>query len=174
MLRASSHSTAGRDWPKALTDDQARSLQILHSLQGYHEVLLHGVTGSGKTEVYLQAIAPLLKAQRSALVLVPEIGLTPQLTDRFRSRFGDKVRVYHSGLSEGERYDTWRQMLTGTPQVIIGTRSAVFAPLPELCRYPSCSSSKIIMPSFGNGAKTAERVPIITCGVPVSICRQVS
>ncbi len=132
VLRASSHSTAGRDWPKALTDDQARSLQILHSLEGYHEVLLHGVTGSGKTEVYLQAIAPLLKAQRSALVLVPEIGLTPQLTDRFRSRFGDKVCVYHSGLSEGERYDTWRQMLTGTPQVIIGTRSAVFAPLPKL------------------------------------------
>ncbi len=132
VLRASSHSTAERDQPKALTDDQARSLQSLHRLQGYSEALLHGVTGSGKTEVYLQAIAPVLKAQQSALVLVPEIGLTPQLTDRFRSRFGDKVCVYHSGLSEGERYDTWRQMLTGTPQVIIGTRSAVFAPLPKL------------------------------------------
>ncbi len=132
VLRASSHSPADRDRPKALTDDQARSLQSLHRLQGYSEALLHGVTGSGKTEVYLQAIAPVLKAQKSALVLVPEIGLTPQLTDRFHSRFGDKVCVYHSGLSEGERYDTWRQMLTGKPQVIIGTRSAVFAPLPKL------------------------------------------
>ena len=95
-------------------------------------MLLHGVTGSGKTEVYLQAIAPLLQRGQSALVLVPEIGLTPQLTDRFRARFGNKVCVYHSALSDGERYDTWRQMLTGEPQVVIGTRSAVFAPLPHL------------------------------------------
>ena len=96
------------------------------------KVLLHGVTGSGKTEVYLQAIAPILEQRKSALVLVPEIGLTPQLTDRFRARFGHKVNVYHSALSEGERYDTWRQMLTGEPQVVIGTRSAIFAPLPHL------------------------------------------
>jgi primosomal protein N' (replication factor Y) len=82
--------------------------------------------------VYLQAIAPLLQRGQSALVLVPEIGLTPQLTDRFRARFGNKVCVYHSALSDGERYDTWRQMLTGEPQVVIGTRSAVFAPLPHL------------------------------------------
>jgi len=95
-------------------------------------VLLHGVTGSGKTEVYLQAIAPLLQQGKSALVLVPEIGLTPQLTDRFCACFGNKVCVYHSALSDGERYDTWRQMLTGEPQVVIGTRSAVFAPLPQL------------------------------------------
>jgi primosomal protein N' (replication factor Y) (superfamily II helicase) len=90
------------------------------------------VTGSGKTEVYLQAIAPVLQQGRSALVLVPEIGLTPQLTDRFRARFGDRVCVYHSALSDGERYDTWRQMLTGDAQIVIGTRSAVFAPLPRL------------------------------------------
>ncbi|MCZ0902529.1 primosomal protein N', partial [Microcoleus sp. HI-ES] len=68
----------------------------------------------------------------SALVLVPEIGLTPQLTDRFRARFGEQICVYHSALSDGERYDTWRQMLTGTPQIVIGTRSAIFAPLPHL------------------------------------------
>jgi primosomal protein N' (replication factor Y) (superfamily II helicase) len=132
FLRASSHSTALSDQPKPLSADQAKALEILHQLRGYSEALLHGVTGSGKTEVYLQAIAPILAAQKSALVLVPEIGLTPQLTDRFRSRFGEKVCVYHSALSEGERYDTWRQMLTGTAQVIIGTRSAVFAPLPNL------------------------------------------
>ena len=132
VLRASSHSTALPEPAKTLTTDQARALASLKQIQGYGEALLHGVTGSGKTEVYLQAIGPLLQAQKSALVLVPEIGLTPQLTDRFRSRFGDKVMVYHSGLSDGERYDTWRQMLTGQPQVIIGTRSAVFAPLPNL------------------------------------------
>jgi len=86
------------------------------------------VTGSGKTEVYLQAIAPVLAAGKSALVLVPEIGLTPQLTDRFVARFGDRVYVYHSALSEGERYDTWRQMLTGTPQVLSG-RDRRFLPL---------------------------------------------
>ncbi len=132
VLRAGSHSSAMPDRPKALTDDQAKALAVLHQMRGYSEALLHGVTGSGKTEVYLQAIAPILKSGKSALVLVPEIGLTPQLTDRFRSRFGEKVCVYHSGLSEGERYDTWRQMLTGTAQIIIGTRSAVFAPLPNL------------------------------------------
>ncbi len=132
LLRAGSHSAALPDRPKALTDDQAKALAVLHQMSGYGEALLHGVTGSGKTEVYLQAIAPLLKSGKSALVLVPEIGLTPQLTDRFRSRFGEKVCVYHSGLSDGERYDTWRQMLTGTAQIIIGTRSAVFAPLPNL------------------------------------------
>ncbi|MGB3295128.1 MAG: primosomal protein N' [Phormidesmis sp.] len=132
VLRAGSHSTALPELAKSLTTDQVKALASLKQIQGYGEVLLHGVTGSGKTEVYLQAIAPTLQAQKSALVLVPEIGLTPQLTDRFRSRFGDKVMVYHSGLSDGERYDTWRQMLTGQPQVIIGTRSAVFAPLPNL------------------------------------------
>ncbi|MEL6939592.1 MAG: primosomal protein N' [Cyanobacteria bacterium J06598_1] len=132
VLRAGSHSQALPDQPKTLTADQAAALTRLHEMAGYAEALLHGVTGSGKTEVYLQAIAPILKSQKSALVLVPEIGLTPQLTDRFRSRFGQQVCVYHSGLSEGERYDTWRQMLLGGPQIIIGTRSAVFAPLPNL------------------------------------------
>ncbi|NER52693.1 MAG: primosomal protein N', partial [Symploca sp. SIO1A3] len=79
-----------------------------------------------------QAIAPVLEQGKSALVLVPEIGLTPQLTDRFCARFGKKVSVYHSALNKGERFDTWRQMLPGEPQVVIGTRSAIFAPLPRL------------------------------------------
>jgi primosomal protein N' (replication factor Y) len=120
------------DRSKSLTPAQREALELIKSLTGFASVLLHGVTGSGKTEVYLQAIAPILQTGKSALVLVPEIGLTPQLTDRFRARFGNRVCVYHSALSEGERYDTWRQMLTGTPQVVIGTRSAVFAPLPKL------------------------------------------
>ncbi|AFY57912.1 replication restart DNA helicase PriA [Rivularia sp. PCC 7116] len=117
---------------KNLTSAQQIALETINNINGYASILLHGVTGSGKTEVYLQAIAPLLTAGRSALVLVPEIGLTPQLTDRFRARFGSKVRVYHSALSDGERYDTWRQMLAGEAQVVIGTRSAIFAPLPNL------------------------------------------
>ena len=120
-----------RDRAKSLTAAQAEALTTLRGLNGFAIALLHGVTGSGKTEVYLQAIAPILAQGQSALVLVPEIGLTPQLTDRFRARFGKKVCVYHSALSDGERYDTWRQM-SREAQVIIGTRSAVFAPLTNL------------------------------------------
>ncbi|MFB2922128.1 primosomal protein N' [Aerosakkonema funiforme] len=132
ILRKLSEPAVADDRPKALTPAQATALETINNLSGFAEVLLHGITGSGKTEVYLQAIAPILERGLSALVLVPEIGLTPQLTDRFRARFGERVCVYHSALSEGERYDTWRQMLTGEPQIIIGTRSAVFAPLPKL------------------------------------------
>jgi primosomal protein N' (replication factor Y) len=120
------------DSPKTLIPAQAEALSTIQSLERFAQVLLHGITGSGKTEVYLQAIAPILEQGKSAIVLVPEIGLTPQLTDRFRARFGHKVCVYHSALSDGERYDTWRQMLAGEPQVVIGTRSAIFAPLPKL------------------------------------------
>jgi primosomal protein N' (replication factor Y) len=131
-LRLLQDSQPTRDQQKHLTLAQSYALEIINSLNSFATVLLHGVTGSGKTEVYLQAIAPILLQKKSALVLVPEIGLTPQLTDRFRARFGEQVCVYHSGLSDGERYDTWRQMLTGEPQVVIGTRSAIFAPLPNL------------------------------------------
>ncbi|QKQ74952.1 primosomal protein N' [Nostoc sp. TCL240-02] len=132
VLRTEQGPVLAGDGAKSLTSAQASALATIQTLDGFAEVLLHGVTGSGKTEVYLQAIAPLIKQGKSALVLVPEIGLTPQLTDRFRARFGNKVSVYHSALSDGERYDTWRLMLTGEPQVVIGTRSAVFAPLPNL------------------------------------------
>ncbi len=131
-LRLLQDSCVINDIPKQLTQAQSNALEIINSLNSFATVLLHGVTGSGKTEVYLQAIAPILAQKKSALVLVPEIGLTPQLTDRFRARFGQQVCVYHSGLSDGERYDTWRQMLTGESQVVIGTRSAIFAPLPKL------------------------------------------
>jgi primosomal protein N' (replication factor Y) len=132
VLRTETGMATGSDSPKSLTLDQAAALAQINGLSGFTQVLLHGVTGSGKTEVYLQAIAPILQRGQSALVLVPEIGLTPQLTDRFQARFGNKVCVYHSALSEGERYDTWRQTLSGEPQVIIGTRSAIFAPLLHL------------------------------------------
>ncbi len=130
-VRRGTLTLAPADSPKALTDEQQAVLAQLRAASP-GGVLLHGVTGSGKTEVYLQAIAPVLARGESALVLVPEIGLTPQLTDRFTARFGAAVLVYHSALSEGERYDAWRQMLSDEPQVVIGTRSAVFAPLPKL------------------------------------------
>ena len=121
-----------RDKQKNLTLEQAQALARISELTNYTQILLHGVTGSGKTEVYLQAIAPLLQAGKSALVLVPEIGLTPQLTDRFRARFGNKVWVYHSGLNQGERYDTWRSLINQEACIVIGTRSAIFAPLNNL------------------------------------------
>ena len=95
-------------------------------------VLLHGVTGSGKTEVYLQAIAHELSYGRGAIVLVPEISLTPQTVRRFAGRFGGKVAVLHSALSDGERYDEWHRIRTGEARVVVGPRSAVFAPVREL------------------------------------------
>ncbi|MBQ3098312.1 MAG: primosomal protein N' [Kiritimatiellae bacterium] len=95
-------------------------------------VLLHGVTGSGKTEVYLQAIAHELSYGRGAIVLVPEISLTPQTVRRFAGRFGGKVAVLHSALSDGERYDEWHRIRTGEARVVVGPRSAVFAPVRDL------------------------------------------
>ena len=97
--------------------------------------LLHGVTGSGKTEVYLQAVEQCLVTDRQALILVPEISLTPQLVARFRARFeknGVRIAVLHSGLSAGERYDAWREIVRNRIQIVIGARSAVFAPLQNL------------------------------------------
>ncbi len=132
VLRIAKSPDQEADQPKILTNNQQSAVAEINKITGYAKILLHGVTGSGKTEVYLQAIAPIITSGKSALVLVPEIGLTPQLTDRFKARFGEKVYVYHSGLSAGERFDTWRQMLMGEPQIIIGTRSAIFAPLPQL------------------------------------------
>ncbi|MBD2481070.1 primosomal protein N' [Planktothrix sp. FACHB-1365] len=131
VLRLAQELEQAQDQPKQLNHSQLKALEIINNLSGYSQVLLHGVTGSGKTEVYLQAIAPVINQQKSVILLVPEIGLTPQLTDRVRARFGDKVLVYHSGF-QTERYDTWRQMLTGDAYIIIGTRSAIFAPLPKL------------------------------------------
>lgn len=95
-------------------------------------VLLYGVTGSGKTEVYLQAIADCLQQGREAIVLVPEISLTPQTTERFRSRFGETVSVLHSGLSDGERFDEWMKIQEGRTRIAIGARSALFAPFRNL------------------------------------------
>ena len=94
--------------------------------------LLEGITGSGKTEVYLQVIAEALVQGKTAIMLVPEISLTPQMVQRFKSRFGDQVAVMHSGLSQGEKYDEWRKIECNEAQVVVGVRSAIFAPLENL------------------------------------------
>ena len=94
--------------------------------------LLQGITGSGKTEVYLQIIQGALDMGKTAIVLVPEISLTPQMTERFIARFGEKVAILHSGLSSGEKYDEWRKVERGDAQVVVGARSAIFAPLKNL------------------------------------------
>ncbi|HEX5694454.1 MAG TPA: primosomal protein N', partial [Arenimonas sp.] len=115
----------------SLTAAQAEALSALRAGDGFRALLLEGVTGSGKTEVYLQAISDCLAAGRQALVLVPEIGLTPQTLQRFRARLGVPVLALHSGLAEGERARNWLAMARGEARVLVGTRSAAFCPLPE-------------------------------------------
>lgn len=115
----------------ALTEEQASVfVPLKESMEiNKHDVfLLHGVTGSGKTEVYLQSIDLALNKGQEAIMLVPEISLTPQMVERFKSRFGDRVAVFHSGLSIGEKYDEWRKISRGEVQVVVGARSAIFAP----------------------------------------------
>ncbi len=118
-----------------LTGEQTEALtQILQSMKekAATTFLLHGITGSGKTEVYLQAIQEAINQGQEAIVLVPEISLTPQMTERFRARFGDLVAVMHSGLSKGEKYDEWRKIGRGEVKVAVGARSAIFAPFTNL------------------------------------------
>lgn len=116
----------------ALTPAQRRAVEAITGAGGYRGFLLHGITGSGKTEVYLRAIEHYVAAGRGALVLVPEIALTPQLVRRFRARLGDGLAVLHSGLSDGARYDQWRRLRRGEVRVAIGARSAIFAPVRDL------------------------------------------
>jgi primosomal protein N' (replication factor Y) len=127
--------TFPRTQPLKLTPEQevvfASISQAVHELQ--HRVfLLHGVTGSGKTEVYLQSIQTCLDQGREAIVLVPEISLTPQMVERFKGRFGNQVAVLHSRLSQGERFDEWRKIMLRQVSVVIGARSAVFAPFTKI------------------------------------------
>lgn len=118
------------------TEDQAAALSsVSSSLEkgGFSSMLLHGVTGSGKTEVYLQAAAQVLEDGGGAILLVPEIGLTPQFLGRFRARFGDEtVGVLHSGLSDRQRFDEWMRIRRGEARLVVGPRSAVFAPVSDL------------------------------------------
>ncbi len=125
--------------PPTLTRDQRLCLdEIVEALQktakgeSVRPILLHGVTGSGKTEIYLQAVQAALSQGKQAIVLVPEIAMTPQTIDRFVGRFQDRVGLIHSRLSPGERYDTWRRAQAGDIDVMVGPRSALFTPLPHI------------------------------------------
>ena len=127
--------SVAHDTPKPLMQHQSEALAtILQAADDslFAPFLLHGITGSGKTEVYLQAIAHILAKGENALVLVPEISLTPQLVQRFRARFRDGIAVLHSALSDGERYDEWRRIRRGEVRIVIGARSAIFAPLERI------------------------------------------
>jgi primosomal protein N' (replication factor Y) (superfamily II helicase) len=127
-------ASAGR--PQLLEEQERAVAEIVAALDGEagapRKLLLHGVTGSGKTEVYLAAVEAAIAQGRGAIVLVPEIGLAPQAVARFRARLGDRFAVLHSALSPGERYDEWRRLHSGEASVCVGPRSAVFAPVRDL------------------------------------------
>ena len=120
--------------PLELNPEQRQARDAVVSAIGSQQppFLLQGITGSGKTEVYLQIIQGALYKGKTAILLVPEISLTPQMTERFIARFGEKVAILHSGLSNGEKYDEWRKVERGDAQVVVGARSAIFAPLKNL------------------------------------------
>ncbi|HET56428.1 MAG TPA: primosomal protein N' [Ignavibacteria bacterium] len=118
-----------------LTDKQNEIVETISkdiTANNFETYLLHGVTGSGKTQVYIELAKTAIKKGKNVLVLVPEISLTPQITSRFFNTFGDKVAVMHSRMSLGERYDTWRNIIKGKYKIVIGPRSALFAPLKNL------------------------------------------
>ncbi|MER2007586.1 MAG: primosomal protein N' [Psychrobacillus sp.] len=124
-----------RDNRVQLTNEQTAALSKITNAQNNREnttFLLHGITGSGKTEIYLHAIEKSIAEGKQAIMLVPEISLTPQMTRRFKLRFGDQVAVMHSGLSTGEKFDEWRKIWRGEVMVVVGARSAVFAPFKDL------------------------------------------
>lgn len=123
------------DEAKVLNDEQRKcfeSIKFCIENDEFSKNLIYGITGSGKTEIYLQLINEVLNRNKTAIVLVPEISLTPQMVDRFLARFGDTVAVLHSKLSVGERYDEWMKIASGDKKIVIGARSAIFAPVKDL------------------------------------------
>lgn len=118
--------------PPTLTEEQAHVLSAIETSPGFHVHLVHGVTGSGKTEIYIRLLEDVVKAGRQGIVLVPEIALTPQLIERFTRRLGHAVAVIHSHLTPREKTNQWWAMLEGKKQILIGARSALFCPLPNL------------------------------------------
>jgi primosomal protein N' (replication factor Y) len=129
-IAAPAVSPQPRESGPMLSEAQARALAAMPDLDaGFAGSLLEGVTGSGKTELYLRLAEAVLARGRQVLALAPEIGLTPQLSERFRQRFGDQVACYHSGMSDGERQRCWQQARRGEVAIVVGTRSAVFLPL---------------------------------------------
>src|SRR5687767_12190693 len=131
LVEACARERSPRPGPPLGAEQRAAVDTVVAADAGFAAFLLDGVTGSGKTEVYLALVARQLAAGRQSLVLVPEIGLTPQLLARFRERLGIEIAVAHSGLSDGERAAAWLDAARGTARVVVGTRSAVFTPLAE-------------------------------------------
>jgi len=131
--QADPHPVQLAELPLTPNPEQALAISQVHQLLGqYHGVLLEGLTGSGKTEVYLQAMQPVLEAGQQVLVLVPEIGLTPQTIGRFQARFAAHVVMLHSGMTDVQRLNAWQMAQNGAAHIVIGTRSAIFTPLPKL------------------------------------------
>ena len=121
-----------KDKKKVLTSSQQKVVNSVLENQQNVPFLLFGVTGSGKTEVYMQIIEEVLKRGETAIMLVPEISLTPQMVEQFSNRFGNQIAALHSALSEGEKYDEWRRIARGEASIVIGARSAIFAPLKNI------------------------------------------
>ncbi len=128
--RLEQNITLGKKYP--LTIDQQRVVDDVMNEKEKKVFLLHGVTGSGKTEVYMEIIEKMKEKGKTSIVLVPEISLTPQIVSRFRSRFGKDIAILHSRLSEGEKYDEYRKISRGEVDIVIGARSAIFAPLKNI------------------------------------------
>ena len=158
-----------------LTEEQSKAFNEINlsiKQQQYKEFLLYGITGSGKTEVYLQLIEETINKEKSAIVLVPEISLTPQMIDRFIARFGkDKIAVLHSKLSIGERHDEWERIKEGKAKIIIGARSAIFAPVQKLgiiiideehdSSYKSEASPKYDAKEIARKIAKEEKIPLV-------------
>jgi primosomal protein N' (replication factor Y) len=145
------HRPPGQAGAVDLADEQARALAAIRALPPGGELLLEGVAAAGKTDVYLAALDQTLAAGQAAIVLVPEVSLVPQLADRLRAAVGDALAVLHSGLSAGERHDEWWRILRGEARVVVGTRTAAFAPLANL--------GLMVVDEAHDGAYKADRTP---------------
>lgn len=150
VLRSPYKDLSGEDSGVKLTSAQKAAVEAIQNGKN-RTFLLHGVTGSGKTEVYMHCIANALSEGKTAIMLVPEISLTPQVLGCFRARFGQRVALLHSGLSAGERFDEWRRLITGEASVAVGARSAIFAPLKDV--------GIIIIDEEHDGSYTSESNP---------------
>ncbi|HEX6655175.1 MAG TPA: primosomal protein N', partial [Candidatus Limnocylindria bacterium] len=145
------HRVPGRTTAMDLADEQRAALEAIAALPPGGELLLEGVAAAGKTDVYLAALEETLAASRTAMLLVPEVSLVPQLADRVRAVAGEGLAVLHSGLSAGERHDEWWRILRGEVQVVVGTRTAVFAPLRDL--------GLLVLDEAHDGGYKADRTP---------------
>jgi len=131
VINRYSEKSYSRYEEKVLNEDQKRSVDLIMN-SNKKKFLIHGVTGSGKTEIYMNLVSSMLKDDKQSIILIPEISLTPQMVERFKGRFGRDIAVFHSRLSDGERYDEWMRVKQGNVKIAIGARSAIFLPFENL------------------------------------------